>query len=209
MTTNQHNLFEDIPDPVLPLTNYRQLAQIVNEEFAEALMRIIPIYNTSEFLTKMHQLPHRYKEFNQVSMGRISYRDEYLVGYLDKARAKSAHAVYCAGYGLKSPLMAYEFLIFDNKSANSFCVIHHQDIRRYDSLWRSSTIDADVRQELYKNLCTLACQDIWIDAAALAYYPEIRDFKVMNFQEIRVGRLSSPEKIADYQEQYRKLLQIR
>jgi len=103
--------------------------------------------------------------------------------------------------------MAYELLFFDNPIANSFSIIHHQDIVQYGS-WRSNAIDAAVRQELYKNLCMLVRQDIWIEPDALAYHPENRDFKVMNFQEVYLGRLSTSENISDYQGRYRELLRI-
>ena len=207
MTENQRDLYEGIPSPIRPLTQYKELIPHIGEAFANALMEIIPIYHTSEFLEEMHSLCRR-KEFSPVGMGRISYQDQYLLGYLGRVDQKSAYAAYCAGYSLRSPLMAYEFLLFDNRHANSFGVIHHQGISRYDDLWQSNTIDPSVRQELYENLCALARQDIWIAPAALAYCPENRDFKVLNFQEVRLGKLSTPEKLADYQAQYRTLLQI-
>lgn len=208
MKKKTQNLYEGVPSPIQPLTQYSQLVQQFGEEFADALMQIIPVYSFNDLLKEIHKLCSSRKDMVPVNLDRFAYRDEYLVGYLSKTAVAAAQNAYAAGYALRSPLMAYELLFFDNPIANSFSIIHHQDIGQYGS-WRSNAIDAVVRQELYKNLCMLARQDICIEPDALAYHPENRDFKVMNFQEVYLGRLSTPKKISDYQEQYRELLQIR
>ena len=208
MIKGQHNLYEGIPEPLQPLTRYNELIPHIGEVFANALMEIIPIYNTSDFLVKMHQLPCYYKECKQASLGRIFYEDEYLVGYLDKLKVKSAYPAYCAGYELKSPLMAYEFMVFDNKHANSIGIIHHYGVRRYDSLWMSHPIDPDVRKELYENLCAFAQRGFWIAPDALAYCPETRDFKVLDFQNVRLKQPVDPVAMGEYLTQYRRLLKI-
>lgn len=208
MPESQHNLYKCIPAPLQPLTRYKELIPHIGEAFANALMEIIPIYNTSEFLQEMHQLPNKHKEFRQVSLGRLSYQDEYLVGYLDKSKAKSAYASYCAGYELKSPLMAYEFLVFANKQANSFSIIHHHGIRQYDALWLGYTIATDVREALYENICKLAQQSLWIDTDALAYSPQTKDFKVLDYQKVSLKQQVDPVMKDAYLSRYRKLLKI-
>jgi len=208
MPKSQQNLYEYIPAPLQPLTRYKELIPHIGEAFANALMEIIPIYNTSEFLKEMHQLPYKYNEFKQVSLGRLSYQDEYLIGYLDKLKVKSAYASYYAGYELKSPLMAYEFLVFDNKHANSFAIIHHHGIRQYDSLWLRHSFDTGVREALYENICTLAQQGLWIETDALAYSPQTQDFKVLDFQRVSLKQQVDPVMKDEYLSRYRKLLKI-
>ena len=208
MTESQQNLYECIPAPLQPLTRYKELVPHVGEAFANALMEIIPIYNTSEFLAEMHQLPYKHNEFKQVSLGRLFYQDEYLVGYLDKSKAKSAYASYYAGYELKSPLMAYEFLVFANRHGNSFSIIHHHGIGQYDALWLRHTLATDVRGALYENICTLAQQSLWIDTDALAYSPQTQDFKVLDFQKVSLKQQADPVMKDAYLSRYRQLLKL-
>lgn len=208
MPESQHNLYKCIPAPLQPLTRYKELIPHIGEAFANALMEIIPIYNTSEFLQEMHQLPYKHKEFRQVSLGRLSYQDEYLVGYMDKSKAKSAYASYCAGYEIKSPLIAYEFLVFANQHGNSLSIIHHHGIRQYDALWLGHAIATDVREALYENICKLAQQSLWIDTDALAYSPQTKDFKVLDFQKVSLKQQVDPVMKDAYLSRYRKLLKI-
>ena len=181
-----------------PIVKPYEIKDTLGKEFDSVFNSAFCVYKTSDYIIQLAQLERERNDVKQIKMGTVTFQDTYYIDLLGKYQLEAAHHAYAIGRAMKNPLMDYTFYVIDNPLGNRVGVVKMQNLSAYARHFDLDQVLQKVKDQLCDSVLDLAKFDVFVPLRGLMYSEQKMDFKLLEYDDVRVQAFSTYKQKDEY-----------